>query len=193
MRPHRILAGLIPSFRTCPCRALTRPKNDDVRLALSGGPHARSAYSQIRLIGAPIRRHAIVIVNLDLAAAIPPIELLVGGKRGRGLQLVLGEIEMIGAEVTVVSQPGPRDGKMLLSDTEKAAETEHGVSNIAAELVDHQALDGADLLAAGTAHRSAFDAITGDETVRLGNRRIGLHGCLHHSFRLRYYFESLSR
>src|SRR5262249_7297725 len=115
IRPHPILADLIPSFRTCPCRALTRPKNDGCLSTRLRRANA-DAYNQTGLIGAPIRGHAIVIVNLDLAAAIPPIELLVGGKRGRGLQLILGEIEMIGAEVAVVSQPGPRDGKVLLSD-----------------------------------------------------------------------------
>src|SRR5262245_65582383 len=90
------------------------------------------------LVRAPIRRHAVVVVNLDFAAAVAPVEILSGAKRRRALQFLLGEIEVIGAKRTIVSQARPGDRAVLLSHAEEAAEAEHGVSNVAAGLSDHQ-------------------------------------------------------
>src|SRR5882757_7988581 len=142
----------------------------------------------------PIGRHAVVILNLDLPAAVAPIELLAGGDRRRLAQILIAEIEMIGTEHAIVDQPRPGNRRMLLSDAEKAAEAQHGVGDVAGELVDHQALDGADLLAAGTADRRAFHPVARDQAVGLRSRglgslgfgslglalrHLGLHGCLH--------------
>src|SRR5262249_14440180 len=90
-------------------------------------------------------------------------------------------IELVGAKRAVVGEPCPGDGKMLLSHAEKAAEAEHGVSNVPTELIDHKTLDGAGLLTAGAAHRGAFDPVARDQAVELAARRIALHGCLHHA------------
>src|SRR5262249_39577380 len=106
-----------------------------------------------RLIRAPIRRDAGGVVDLDFPAAGAPIEILTGGERRRGLELLVGETELVGAERAVVSEPSPGDGKMLLPQPEKPAEAEHGVSDVPTELIDHEALDGADLLAIGAPHR----------------------------------------
>src|SRR5262245_40589711 len=134
--------------------------------------------TQADLIRAPIRRHTVVVVNLDFAAAVAPVEVLAGGKRRRALQFLLGEIEMVGAERAIVSQARPGDRDMLLSHAEEAAEAEHRVSNVPAELIDHEALDGADLAAIGTADRGAFDPVAGNQAMGLARRRVGLHGCL---------------
>src|ERR1700751_5679925 len=119
------------------------------------------------LIGAPIRRHTIVVVNLDFAAAVAPVEVLPGGKRRRALQFLLREIEMVSAERAIVSQTCPGDRQMLLSHPEEAAEAEHRVSNVAAELIDHKALDGDDLATVGTAHRGAFNPVAGNQAMGL--------------------------
>src|SRR5262245_38978851 len=74
---------------------------------------------------------------------------------------------------------------MLLSHPEEAAEAEHRVSNVAAELIDHKALDRPDLATIGTADRGAFDPVAGNEAMGLASRRVGLHGCLHCSFYVR--------
>src|SRR5215475_10633338 len=76
-------------------------------------------------IGAPIGRYPIVIVDLDLAAAVAPVELLIGSHRRCALQFRLGQVEMIGAEHAIVGQPRPGNRRMLLSHAEKAAEAEH--------------------------------------------------------------------
>jgi hypothetical protein len=53
-------------------------------------------------------------VDLDFAAAVAPVEFLIGGERRRGLELLVGEIELVGAERAVVSESSLGDGKMLL-------------------------------------------------------------------------------
>src|SRR4029453_7108593 len=100
---------------------------------------------------APIRRHPIIIVDLDLTAAVTPIEFLAGGNRRRTAQFLLGEIKMIGAERTIIVQSRPWDRCVLLAHAEEAAEAEHGIGDTTAELVDHQTLDGSDPLAVGAA------------------------------------------
>src|SRR5262252_5636445 len=77
---------------------------------------------------------------------------------------------------------------MLLSHAKEAAEAEHRVSDVPAELIDHEALDGADLAAIGTADRGAFDPVAGNQAMGLASRRVGLHSCLHRSFRVRQRF-----
>ena len=67
---------------------------------------------------------------------------------------------------------------MLLPHAEKAPETENGIGDIAAQLVDHQALNSADLLAAGAANRRAFHTVAGDQAVGLMRGYFGLHVCL---------------
>ena len=118
-------------------------------------------------------------MDLDFAATVAPVEFLTGGERRRGLELLVSEIEMVGAERAVVSESSPGDGKMLLPQAEKAAEAEHGVSDVPTELIDHEALDGADLLATRAPHRGAFDPVASDQIVRLARRRICLHRYLH--------------
>src|SRR5262249_16627839 len=104
-----------------------------------------------------------IVVNLDFAAAVAPVEIFPGAKRRRALQFLLGEIEMIGAKRTIVSQARPGDRDVLLSHAEEAAKAEHRVSNVSAEFIDHEALYGADLAAIGTADRGAFDPVAGNQ------------------------------
>src|SRR5262245_11642339 len=92
---------------------------------------------------------------------------------------------MIGAQRAVIGQPRPGDRGVLLPHAEKATEAEHGIGDVAADLVDHQPLDGADLLAAGAADRRAFDPVARDQAVRLLGRRVGLHGALRQSNRVK--------
>src|SRR5262245_13623465 len=91
--------------------------------------------TQADLIRAPIRRHPVVVVNLDFAAAVAPVEVLPGAKRRRALQFLLSEIEMIGAERAIVSQARPGNRDMLLSHAEETPEAEHRVSNVSADSI----------------------------------------------------------
>src|SRR3981189_1682024 len=110
-------------------------------------------------VRAPIGRHPVIIVNLDLAAAVAPIEFLAGCNRRRTAQFLVGEIEVVGPERAIVGQSRPRDRCVFLTAAEETAEAEHGMGDTPAELVDHQPLDGADLLAVGATDRRAFDPV----------------------------------
>src|SRR2546430_12547998 len=57
-----------------------------------------------------------------------------------------------------------------LPHAEEAAELHHRVGDLAARLVDHHALDLADLLAAGAPDRGALHAVAGDQAVVRGLR-----------------------
>src|ERR1700757_1168667 len=56
---------------------------------------------------------------------------------------------------------------MVVSQAEKPAETEYGVGYPAAELVDHDPFDRADLVAVSTIDRGALDLVTADEAACL--------------------------
>src|SRR3984893_18183907 len=139
IRPRPTSAARTPSCRISRCRGRMRPRID------RGCPLCFVATVALRshasgLIGAPIGRHAIVVVNLDFAAAVAPVEVLPDGKRRRALQLLLGEIEVVSAEHAIVSQARPGERQRLLSHPEEAAKAEHRISNVAGELIDHEAL-----------------------------------------------------
>src|SRR6266436_7692062 len=124
IRPRPTSAARIPSCRISRCRGRMRPRIDrGYPLCFVATVAFRSHASG--LIGAPIRRHAVAVVDLDFATAVAPVEVLPGGKRRRALQFLLGEIEMVSAERAIVSQARPGDRQMLLSHPEEAAEAKH--------------------------------------------------------------------
>src|SRR4051794_3706019 len=93
---------------------------------------------------------------------ITPVEILVGAKRWRALQLVIVDVELVGFEPRAVAQPAPRQWKQVGSHAEEAAETEHRVGYFPGNLVDHQTFDLTDHVPVGSPHRGALDAIAGD-------------------------------
>jgi len=70
---------------------------------------------------------------------------------------------------------------VLLADAEEAAEGHHRIGHPSRELVDHQALDRADLDAVAVEHRGALDPVGGDQVmlgIELSERllvSLGLH------------------
>ena len=64
------------------------------------------------------------------------------------LQLLAGDVGTESAEVGVVGQLAPWDRMLLRAHPEEASERHHRIGDPAAELVDHQPFDAADLVAA---------------------------------------------
>jgi hypothetical protein len=62
---------------------------------------------------------------------------------------------------------------LLLADAEEAAERHHGVDRLAADLVDHDVLDRAEMLAVHVVDVGAVDLVGGDQGAAgdLGERR----------------------
>src|SRR5215212_627890 len=87
----------------------------------------------------------------------------------RATQLVFREVQLVRIERRVVFEDAPRERVVFFAEAHEAAETHHRVGDLARAFLDHDALDGADLLAVGPAHRRPLDLVAGDEILRLPN------------------------
>src|SRR5437660_8837691 len=82
---------------------------------------------------------------------------------GRAFQLLLADIDFVASEPRVVCQQRPRQRIIVRADTHKAAKAHDRVSDLAAQLVDHHALDLADPLSARTIDRRPLDLVAPDQ------------------------------
>src|SRR5436190_22797110 len=57
------------------------------------------------LVRAPIGRHAVIVVYLDFAGTIAPVEFLARRCRGRIAQFLIAELDPVGAETRVIAEP----------------------------------------------------------------------------------------
>src|SRR5215204_1798997 len=108
-------------------------------------------------------------MDLQLGAAVTPVEVLIGGAGRSATDLVVAQIDPISLQTAVVLQLFPGEWDVFLAHAEKAAETQDRIGDLAAQLVDHQALNGADLTAVWAPHHGALDPIAGDQAVCLGS------------------------
>src|SRR5260221_9082287 len=76
---------------------------------------------------APIRRYPVIAVQLRLLRTIAPVEVLVGPKGRRALQLLIVDIEFVGAESRIIGETPPRQRKQVGAHAEEAAETKDRV------------------------------------------------------------------
>src|SRR4029079_14603783 len=92
------------------------------------------------------------------------------------LELLHADVGSITAELGIIGKLRPRDGEMVVSHSEKTAETYHRIGYLAAALVYHHPFDGADFLIAGTIHAGSFYLVTSDQIVCFaffcGHRRL---------------------
>src|SRR4030095_3937514 len=98
---------------------------------------------------------------------VAPIPPALVGVFGGAAKLVLGNAGDVAAQVGVVFQRLPGQRIMIVADAEQAAEAEHHVRHLAADLVDHDALDVADLFAVGPVDIRALDLVASDQAERL--------------------------
>src|SRR5690242_11391701 len=67
----------------------------------------------LRSKAAPVRRHAVISMQLRFLCAIAPVEILVGTERRRALQLLIVDVEFVGFELRVVAKPSHGSGIRL--------------------------------------------------------------------------------
>src|SRR6202022_554878 len=79
----------------------------------------------------------------------------------------LGNAGAIAAKVGVVLQRLPGQGIIVIADAEKAAKAQNSIGDFATRFVDHDPLDGADLLIVRSINRSALHLVTANEISRL--------------------------
>ncbi len=76
---------------------------------------------------------------------IAPIKLLSWREGRRRAKLLFGGFKFIGAVFHIISQRSPRNGKVFLTEAKETAECQNCVGNLPGQLVDHHALDHANL------------------------------------------------
>src|SRR5215208_7744354 len=109
-----------------------------------------------------------------LPIAIDPTSVVKARLALRGApELLVAQIELVSVEILAIAQHAPWQCAIILADAEKPAEAHHGVSDLAAALVDHHAFDRADVVAVATPYRRALDLVAGDQA----------RGFPHHNFR----------
>src|SRR5262245_11032414 len=108
-------------------------------------------------------RRAIIIVDLAATRAIFPVPTIARVLR-RTLELLLSNVGAVPPQAGVIVEGGPGDRIVVAADAEEAAKAEHSIGHLAAALVDHDALDGTNMLAMGVIDIRAFYFIATDET-----------------------------
>ncbi len=76
---------------------------------------------------------------------------------------MFGDVDLIAAELLVVSEERPGDRVVICADSQNSAETHDGIGHLARELVDHETLDLADVLAVRIIDRSPLDLVVCDQ------------------------------
>src|SRR5882724_580221 len=103
-----------------------------VRKSIPGKPVNAPSVPQfyketLRSKAAPVRRHAVVAMQLRFLRTIAPVEILVGAERRRALQLLIFDVEFVGLEPGAVAEPARRQGRQVGTYSEDAAEAQRGV------------------------------------------------------------------
>src|SRR3954470_8619533 len=119
----------------------------------------------------------VVPIGLAVVAIDVAPEVRVGGPRrlvtavGRAtLQLLAGDIHHVATKPSVVGEHAPGQWVVAFSNAKEAAEAHHCVSDLPAELVNHDVVNGAEAVALPVVDRGALDLVGGDQPVRLVNR-----------------------
>lgn len=120
-------------------------------------------------------RHAVVIV--DPAAVLVGI----GGHRAafiarRAFELVAGQRDHVAGALHIVFERFPGQRVAVGADAQEAAEFHDGVADLARDLVDHQRVDRAQLVAGRVVDVGAVDLVRGNDA---GCGVGGDHGFLH--------------
>src|SRR5450432_1789150 len=109
------------------------------------------------------RNDPVIIVNTVSALPVPRT---VARIFRRALDLFDRDHGLIAAEFDVVFQRGPRQRIIVVADPEESAKAEYRVRNPAADLLNHDALDGSDLFAIGAIDRRTLDLVAADKAYR---------------------------
>src|SRR6185312_3793407 len=127
------------------------------------------------------RHHAVIVVHLAIAGGVAPVPVAFAAISGRTAQLVLGDAGAVAAKPCIVFQRLPGQGIVIVAEPEETAEAEHGVGHPAADLVDHDALDRADLALVRTIDGGALDLVAADQIAELALVELSFIHCHFHS------------
>ena len=95
----------------------------------------------------PIGADAVIVVKLSLILAIAPRRFISDRIGGAALQPALVEMDNITSQIRVVFQHGPGKRMVVVSNPEEAAERQDRVRDLSRQLVDHQIVNRAEVVA----------------------------------------------
>src|SRR4029453_15673698 len=131
-------------------------------------------------------RRTVIIVDLAATLAIVPVPTIARVLRCT-VELLLGDVGAVPTKAGVIAEGCPWDRIVVVADAQEAAKAEHGIGHMAASLVDHDTLDGTNLLACGAIDIRAFHFVAADEAsglprfrchwMRKRNRKVAVHAC----------------
>src|SRR4051812_2400857 len=108
-------------------------------------------------------RNTVVIIDRPRARRVRPVPAVVVAVPRGSFELLLGYSGAVAAQSCVVFQRLPGQRVVLVAHAQKPAEAQDRVGNLAADLVDHDPLDGSDLLIVRTINRGSLDLVTADQ------------------------------
>src|SRR3979411_647749 len=109
-------------------------------------------------------RRLVVVVDAAVGGPIGPVPTLRLAVSRRFLKLLLGDIHPVAVETRVVFERRPGQREVVLAHPQKAAERRDRVSDLAADLVEHDALDLADPFLVRAVNRGSFHLVATDKS-----------------------------
>src|SRR5215204_4146480 len=103
-------------------------------------------------------------MHLLLTGAVRP-DLAINKHTRSAPELLLRDVGPITAQTSVVPKLVPRNGMLVRADRQKSTERHDGVGDAAAHLLDHQPLDGANVLPVRIVDGRAFHPVTLDHRL----------------------------
>src|SRR6185312_1087663 len=99
------------------------------------------------------------VIRVDTVPISEPIRLGRGRVARRAFQPISVQIDDVAVLARIVGQHPPREGVIAFADAEEAAERHDSISDAAVELVEHEAVDGAEVFGLPVVNRGADDLV----------------------------------
>src|SRR4030095_2554055 len=113
-----------------------------------------------------VPRRTVIIVDPAATLAIVPVPTIARVLL-RTVEPLLGDVGASPPKAGVIAEGCPRDRIVVVADAQEAAKAEHGIGHLAVSLVDHDTLDGTNLLSCGAIDIRAFNFVAADEASGL--------------------------
>src|SRR6476659_1803812 len=104
---------------------------------------------------------------MRIPRSVGPIPVGTAVEPRRIVELILSNADPVAAQPGIVLEARPGHGEVVLTHSEEAAKRYDGVSDLAADLVEHYPLNGSDLIVIPAVYRRPFHLIAADQTHSL--------------------------
>jgi hypothetical protein len=105
----------------------------------------------VRKSSLPVMGGMVDLMDGSFPGPIAPVEFQITDTERGIVKLLVGNIDLVGLQYSVVTQCCAGHRKMAFSEMKKSAKTENAICHLPRYLIDHQPPYDADLLTAGTA------------------------------------------